>query len=112
MVVNSVFDTLTLKHQDLKVSVMTGRQSCVYCMDVLRKSTASAYSVSVGIENLMSSAGLAGSFSRTLLRAASRYTVNRTGGRESPCGVAMLVLNAIWLAPGLRVHRDVSASSR
>ena len=79
MVVNSVFDTWTSRYQDLRVSVMTtGRQSCRYCMDVLRKSTSSAYSVSVGIENLMSSAGLAGNFSRTLLRAASRYTVKRT----------------------------------
>ena len=94
------------------MSVMTGRQSCRYCMDVLRKSTSSAYSVSVGLENLMSSAGLAGSFSRTLLRAASRYTVKRTGDRESRCGVPMLVLNAVLLAPGMRVHRDVSASSR
>ena len=73
MIVNSVFDTWTSRYQDLRVSVMTtGRQSCRYCMDVLRKSTLSAYSVSVGIENLT------GSFSRTLLRAASRYTVKRT----------------------------------
>ena len=78
--------------------------------DVLIKSVSSAYSTSSG--KLASARGRVERRDRRSRKAASRYTVNSTGLRLSPCGVPMDVAKA-WQSPvESRGSNEVSASSR
>ena len=56
------------------------------------KSTSSAYATSFGISSSNEVVCL-GSAGRTSLRACSKYIVNRTGLKLSPCGVPTLLVN-------------------
>ena len=76
--------------------------------DVLIKSVSSAYSTSSG--KAASSGGRVGRRDLGSRRAASRKTVNRTGLRLSPCGVPIVVANAMQPPVDRRGWSEVSAS--
>ena len=87
----SVLSGFTFRAHPLRTSPITGSRSPNQPDSVLMKSASSAYAISNGKPRSDDGRALAVAVLLTSRKAASRYTTNRTGDKESPWGVPIVI---------------------
>ena len=106
----SVLSGFTFRAHPLRTSPITGSRSPTQPDSVLMKSVSSAHAISNGKPRSDDGRALAVAVLLTSRKAASRYTTNRTGDKESPWGVPIVVSADSDVAVPMRTQKDVLAS--